>query len=95
VRLQRRHQKVIEEAPHRYWTPNDGPRIGAAQRIPADSVATTAAGNGASGVHRLGRRPDEFVFLEMNTRLQVEPGHRAGHRMDLTEWQVRIAAGRS
>ncbi|MFB9166141.1 acetyl/propionyl/methylcrotonyl-CoA carboxylase subunit alpha [Arthrobacter psychrochitiniphilus] len=100
--LQRRHQKVIEEAPSPLLT--DAPdgaairaRLGAAACAAAASVNYTGAGTVEFIVSN--DAPDEFFFMEMNTRLQVEHPvtemvvRVSGESLDLVEWQVRIAAG--
>ncbi|POH60509.1 acetyl/propionyl/methylcrotonyl-CoA carboxylase subunit alpha [Arthrobacter glacialis] len=100
--LQRRHQKVIEEAPSPLLESlDDGgatrDRIGAAACAAAASVNYTGAGTVEFLVSD--DRPDEFFFMEMNTRLQVEHpvtemvARVEGEPLDLVAWQLRIAAG--
>lgn len=95
--LQRRHQKVIEEAPSALF---ESLADGAAQRARIGEAACNAARSvnysGAGTVEFLvsDEHPDEFFFMEMNTRLQVEhPVTEMVTGIDLVEWQVRIAAG--
>lgn len=95
--LQRRHQKVIEEAPSALF---ESMPDGAVQRARIGEAACNAARSvnysGAGTVEFLvsDENPDEFFFMEMNTRLQVEhPVTEMVTGIDLVEWQVRIAAG--
>ena len=93
--LQRRHQKVIEEAPASGMTPELRTAIGKAAVAAAKAVDYCSAGSVefvADGT--AGLRADRFWFIEMNTRLQVEhPVTEAVSGLDLVEWQFRIAAG--
>jgi 3-methylcrotonyl-CoA carboxylase alpha subunit len=93
--LQRRHQKVIEEAPAPGMTPSLRQQIGAIAIAAAKAVGYRSAGTVefvVDGTREL--RPDGFWFIEMNTRLQVEhPVTEEITGLDLVEWQFRIAAG--
>ena len=95
--LQRRHQKVIEEAPAPGMTLEMREAMGQAGVRAAEAIGYKGAGTVEFIVDASdGLRPDRFWFMEMNTRLQVEhPVTEAITGVDLVEWQLRVASGES
>jgi acetyl-CoA carboxylase biotin carboxylase subunit len=88
--IQRRHQKIIEETPSPVMTPALREQMGRAAVAAAKTVGYTNAGT----IEFMVDGKQQFYFMEMNTRLQVEhPITEATTGIDLVKWQLRIASG--
>lgn len=92
--IQRRHQKVVEEAPSPFVTPTMRKAMGEQCVALAQAVGYHSAGTVELIVSGADRTGESFYFLEMNTRLQVEhPVTEAITGIDLVEQMIRVAAG--
>ncbi len=92
--IQRRHQKVVEEAPSPFVTPKMRKAMGEQCVILAQAVGYYSAGTVELIVSGADKTGESFYFLEMNTRLQVEhPVTEAITGIDLVEQMIRVAAG--